>query len=97
MVLGIISVVLLPFGCCCGLPWLISAVLGGVAVAMGFQARGRIAAGNRMIGGGGKAMAGIVMGGISVGLGILLLLIYVLIFGLASVTSVHTGFPSPTP
>jgi hypothetical protein len=97
MVLGIISVLLLPFGCCCGIPWLISAILGGVALALGFQARGRIAASSGIFGGGGKAMAGIIMGAISVGLGILLLLIYVLIFGIGSVISVHTGLPSPTP
>jgi hypothetical protein len=98
MVLGIVSLCLLPLACCCGFGGLISLILGILAVVFGVMARNRITAAQDAIGGNGKATAGIVTGGIAVGLAVLLIIL-VLAVGLGSGTLANyfNTFASPSP
>jgi membrane protein implicated in regulation of membrane protease activity len=52
-----------------------------------------------MLGGEGRALAGIITGAISVALGIVVVVLFVLWFGLSAIATPHTNFtfPSPTP
>ncbi|TME42206.1 MAG: hypothetical protein E6I61_03780 [Chloroflexi bacterium] len=95
MVLGILSLCLLPLACCCGVVELIVIPLGIAAVVLGFMARNRIAASQGTMGGSGKALAGIITGGTGLGIGILLG-IAILLFGLAF-SSLVNSIPTPTP
>src|SRR6266511_3992026 len=70
MVLGIVSVCLMPVGCCCWFLELLAVPLGVVAIVMGVNARNRVNASQGTLGGGGKATAAIVTGGIAAVLGI---------------------------
>jgi len=95
MVLGILSLCLLPLACFCGFGELIVIPLGIAALVLGFMARSRIAASQGTLGGSGKALAGIITGG--TGLGIALVLgILILLFGLAF-SSIVNSIPTPTP
>ena len=89
MVLGILSLCLLPLACFCGVGELVVIPLGIAAVVLGFMARNRIAASQGTMGGSGKALAGIITGGTGLGIGILL-------FGLAF-SSLVNSIPTPTP
>ena len=95
MVLGILSLCLLPLACFCGVGELIVIPLGIAAVVLGFMARNRIAASQGTMGGSGKALAGIITGGTGLGIGILLG-IAILLFGLAF-SSLVNSIPTPTP
>ena len=55
MVLGILSLCLLPLACFCGIGELIVIPLGIVAVVLGFMARNKIAASQGTLGGSGLA------------------------------------------
>ena len=96
MVLGIISLAALPLICCCGVGELLAIPTGIVAVILGFAARSKVAAGRGVLGGDGKALAGIVMGGTAAAVGLVLFLIYALVFGL-SASGILNNLPSPTP
>jgi hypothetical protein len=94
MILGIIGLVLSFLGCC-GIFAVVPAGVGIAALVFGFQARGKIAAAPGQYGGSGKALAGIITGGIAVALAVLLLLLSLALgVGLRSIVN---SFPSPTP
>ncbi len=95
MVLGILSLCLLPLACFCGIGEFIVIPLGIVAVILGFMARSRIAASQGALGGSGKALAGIITGGTGLGIGVVLG-IAILLFGLAF-GSIINSIPTPTP
>ena len=99
MVLGIISLVVLPVGCCCGIGFLASAILGILAVVFGVTARNRVRAAGGTVGGSGKAMAGIVCGGIAIGLAAILFIL-ALAIGLGSgafLNAINNAIQTPTP
>ena len=99
MVLGIISQVVLPVACCCGVGGLVSIALGILAIVFGVSARNRIAASGGVLGGGSKAMTGIITGGIAAGIAAILFVI-VLVIGLsggALVNAINNAIASPTP
>ena len=95
MVLGILSLAVLPLGCCCGIGFIVSLPLGIAGVVFGFLARSRIAAGNDTLGGSGKALAGIVTGGTAVFIALVIGVAY-LFFGIAG-PAILDALPSPTP
>jgi hypothetical protein len=97
MVLGIISLCVLPIGCCCWLGSLVSVGLGITGIVLGVGARNRIAASQGGLGGGGKALAGIITGGIATGLAALFLVLGLALFGLGSSGVLNNLIPSPTP
>src|SRR2546421_10485752 len=82
MVLGILSLCLLPLACFCGIGLLIVIPLGIAALALGFVARSKIATSQGTLGGSGKALAGIITGGTGVGIAIVLG-VAILLFGVA--------------
>jgi hypothetical protein len=93
MILGIVGLVLSFLGCC-GVFAVVPAGLGIAALVLGFQARGKIAAAPGQYGGSGKALAGIITGGIAVALAVILLLLSLALgVGLRSLVN---SFPSPT-
>ncbi len=96
MVLGIISLAALPLICCCGLGELLAIPMGGLAVILGFRARNRVAESRGALGGDGRALAGIVMGGTAAGIGLVLFLAYVLTSGL-NTTGILNNLPTPAP
>lgn len=94
MILGIIGLVLSFLGCC-GIFVVVPAGLGIAALVLGFNARGKINAAPGQYGGSGKAMTGIITGGIAVALAVLLLILSLALgVGLRSLVN---SFPSPTP
>jgi hypothetical protein len=93
MILGIVGLVL-SFLFCCGFFAVVPAGLGIAALILGFQARGKLAAAPGQYGGSGKALAGIITGGIAVALAVILLLLS-LALGLG-LRSLVNSFPSPT-
>lgn len=96
MVCGIISLALVPVGCCTyGIAELASLPLGIVAVVLGFRARSRIAQAQGTLGGSGKAMAGIVTGFVAIGLAVIVGILVVIV-GL-SFAALQNAFPSPSP
>lgn len=96
MVCGIISLALVPIGCCTyGISELASLPLGIVAVVLGFRARGRIARAQGTLIGSGKATAGIVTGLIAIGLAVIVGILVVIV-GL-SFAALQNAFPSPSP
>jgi hypothetical protein len=95
MVFGILSLAVVPLGCCCGIGFIVSLPLGIAGVVFGFMARNRIAAANNTLGGGGKALAGIVTGGTAVFIALAIGAAYV-IFGIAT-PAILNALPSPTP
>jgi hypothetical protein len=95
MVLGILSVCLLPLGCCCGLGMLLVIPLGIGGIVLGFMARNRVTASQGALGGGGKALAGIVTGGTAIGIALVLVAIE-LAFGLGGQTFLNR-FATPSP
>ena len=99
MILGIISLVLLPFGCCCGISEIVTLPMGVVAIVLGWQARSKASASRGVLGGEGRALAGLITGAISVAFAIVILLIFVLWFGFTALLTPNTNFaiPSPTP
>jgi hypothetical protein len=84
MVLGIVALIITPIGCCCGLIEIIPIILGIVAVVLGIGARNRVNASGGTLGGGGKATAGIITGGIAVVLGVVFGVLYAVLYGLGS-------------
>ena len=93
MILGIIGAVLSFLGCC-GIFVVVPAGLGIAALVLGFQARGKIAAAPGQYGGSGKALAGIITGGVAVGLAVILLIVSIAAgVGLRSLVN---SFPTPT-
>jgi hypothetical protein len=97
MVLGIVSVCLMPIGCCCWFLEILAIPLGVVAIVMGVGARNRVNAAHGTLGGGGKATAGIVTGGIAVVLGLIVLVIGIVFTGLSATGVLQNLIPSPTP
>jgi hypothetical protein len=95
MVLGILSVSLLPLGCCCGLGLLLVIPLGIGGVVLGFMARGRVTASQGALGGSGKALAGIVTGGTAIAIALMLFAIEVA-WGLGGGTLLNR-FATPSP
>jgi hypothetical protein len=94
MVLGIISLGALPLACCCGIGEFIVIPLGIVAVVLGFMARSRIAASQGALGGGGKALAGIVTGATAAAIGIVLI-VAIFVFGFVA-PSLTNAIPTPS-
>jgi len=94
MVLGIISICALPLACCCGLGELVVIPLGIVAVVLGFMARNRVAASQGTLGGGSKALAGIVTGATAAAIGIMLV-VAIFVFGFVS-PSILNAIPTPS-
>lgn len=93
MILGIIGLVLSFLGCC-GIFIVVPAGLGVAALVLGFQARGKIAAAPGQLGGGGKAMTGIITGAVAIGVAVLLLILSIALG--ASLRSFVNSLPSPT-
>lgn len=96
MVLGILSLVFLPVGCCCGLGEVVVIPLGVIAVVLGFSARSKVAASQGALGGDGKALAGIVTGATGAAIGIVLLVLGLLLFGLGT-TGFFNVIPTASP
>ena len=94
MVLGILSLVLMPLACCCGIGELLIIPLGILAVIFGFTARSRIAASQGALGGDGKALAGIITGATGAGIGIALGFA-ILVFGITASTFTN-AIPTPS-
>jgi hypothetical protein len=84
MVLGIIALVVTPASCCCGFIAVVPIAMGIVAVFMGVNARNRVNASQGTLGGGGKALAGIITGGIAAVLGLIFGVGYAILYGLGS-------------
>ena len=95
MVLGILALCFLPLGCCCGVGWLIVVPLGIAAIVLGFNARSKVAVSQGMLGGSGKALAGIVMGGTAIGIAAVLFVLE-LVFRVGSGTFFNV-FITPSP
>jgi hypothetical protein len=95
MVLGILSLAVLPLGCCCGVGFLVSLPLGIAGIVFGFIARNKIAASRGALGGGGKALGGIVTGGTALFVDVALGAAY-LFLGVAG-PAVLNVLSSPTP
>ena len=95
MILGIIAVVLAPIGCFCGFLEIVALPLGIVAVVLGFRARSRIAQSQGTLGGGGKALAGLITGFIAIGLALIVGVIVV--FFAVSIGSLQNLVPTPSP
>ena len=96
MVLGIVAVCLIPVGCCCSIGELAAIPVGILAIVFCVRARNTIRAGNGALAGDGKALSGIIMGGIATGIALILGALILLFFGL-SLAMPFKGFPSPTP
>ncbi|TMD99491.1 MAG: hypothetical protein E6I72_00900 [Chloroflexi bacterium] len=99
MVLGIVGLVLLPLSCCCGVGALPSVVLGILGIVFGVSARNRINASGGTLGGSSRAMAGIICGGIAVGVAAILFIL-VLAVGLGSgafLNAINNAIATPTP
>jgi hypothetical protein len=62
LVFGIVSMAVLPLGCCCGVGYLVAIPFGIAGVVFGVMARNKIAASRGGLGGDGKALGGIVTG-----------------------------------
>ena len=98
MVLGIIGLILVPLACCCGIGSIASIVLGILAVIFGVMARNRANASGGTVGGGGKAMAGIITGGIAIGLAVIGAIIYIAFLASSgSIVNYLNSLVSPTP
>jgi hypothetical protein len=97
MVLGIVSVCLMPIGCCCWFLELLAVPLGVVAIVMGVNARNRVNASQGTLGGGGKATAAIITGGIAAVLGLIILVLGLALVGLNASGVLQNLIPSPTP
>lgn len=96
MVLGIVSIAALPLICCCGIGELLALPAGIIAVILGFNARSKVAASRGTLGGDGKALAGIVMGATAAAIGLVLFVVYSLLFGLGT-SGILNNLPGPTP
>jgi len=96
MVLGIIALAGLPVICCCGLGEVVVLPLGIIAFVLGLQARSKAAAAQGALGGDGKALAGMVMGATAAGIGVVLLVLY-LLGGIASGSGFFNSIPIPSP
>ena len=94
MILGIVALVLSPLTCCCGVGVIIPLGLGIAALVLGFQARNRIAAAPGALGGGGKALAGIICGGTALGISLVLLILVVVLR--VATPSILNAIPTPT-
>jgi hypothetical protein len=94
MILGIVGLVLTPLTCCCGVGVIIPLGLGIAALVLGFMARNRIAAAPGALGGGGKALAGIICGGTAVGISVVLLILVVVLR--VAMPSIINAIPTPT-
>jgi len=98
MVLGIISLVIVPLACCCGIGSIAPIVTGILAVIFGFMARNRVNSSGGTLGGGGKAMAGIITGGIAVVLAVFGAILYIaLIASSGSIVNYLNSLQTPTP
>jgi hypothetical protein len=99
MILGIIALVLLPLACCCGVGSLASIVLGILALVFGIMARNRINASGGTLGGSGKAMAGIICGGIAVGLAVIGAIVYFIFLASSGsiLNALNNAIQTPTP
>ncbi len=84
MVLGIIALVVTPASCCCGFIAVVPIAMGIVAVFMGVNSRNRVNASQGTLGGGGKALAGIITGGIAAVLALIFGVGYAILYGLGS-------------
>ena len=94
MVLGILSLLLLPLGCCCGVGELLVLPLGIGAIALGFSARGKIMASQGALGGEGRALTGIITGGTATAIALVL---FVILLALGTVTQgILNAIPTPS-
>jgi hypothetical protein len=94
LIFGILSLAVLPLGCCCGIGLLVALPLGVAGVVFGFMARNKIAASQGALGGDGKALGGIVTGGTALFVVVALGAVEILGFALPSLIN---GLPSPHP
>lgn len=102
MVCGIISLALVPLGCCTyGLVEIASLPLGIVAVVLGFRARKGIAQSlgtSAPLGGASKALAGIITGFIGIGFAVIVAILVALLgLSFATLQNLQNTFPSPSP
>ncbi len=98
MVLGIISLVVLPVGCCCVVGNVMSIAAGIAAIVFGITARNRVGAASGSLGGGSRATAGIVMGGVATALAVLLFVISLAIgLGSGAFLNYLNTIASPSP
>jgi hypothetical protein len=97
MALGIASLCVLPLGCCCWVLSLVSLAFGITAVVMGVTVRNRIAASQGGFGGGGKALAGIITGGIATAIAAVVIVAGLALFGLGASGVLNNLIPTPTP
>lgn len=99
MILGIVGLVLFPLSCCCGVGGLASIILGILAIVFGVMARNRINASGGTLGGSGKAMAGIITGGIAVGLAVIGAIVYFVFLASSGsiLNALNNVIQSPTP
>jgi hypothetical protein len=95
LVLGIIALGALPFVCCCGIGEFVTVPCGIIAVVYGIGATQRIAASHGALGGDGKAVAGIVIGGSALAIGLVILVFVV--FSLLTSPMHVTPLATPTP
>jgi hypothetical protein len=92
LVLGIIALCAVPFVCCCGIGEFVTIPCGIIAVVYGIGATQRVAASHGALGGDGKAVAGIVIGGsaLTIGLVILVFVVHGLLSSPMQITPVAT-------
>jgi hypothetical protein len=83
LVLGIVALGALPFVCCCGVGELVTIPCGVMAVVFGINATRRVSASQGVLAGNGKAIAGIIIGGSALAVGVVLVMFVVI----TSVTS----------
>ena len=95
LVLGIVALCALPFTCCCGLGELVTIPCGVMAVVFGISATQKVSASQGVLAGNGKAIAGIIIGGSALAVGVVLIMFVVI----TTVTSpAHiTPVATPTP
>jgi len=97
MVLGIVAVVLSVVGCDCWFIEIIAIPLGIVAIVLAVGARNRVNASQGSLGGSGKALAGIITGGVAVAVGVLAVVIGVAFAGLSGSGILNNLISTPTP
>ncbi len=74
LVLGIVAMCAAPFVCFCGIGEFVTLPCGIIAVVQGIAAMRRVSASQGALGGNGKAVAGITIGGTALAIGLVLLL-----------------------
>jgi hypothetical protein len=78
LVLGIVALCALPFVCCCGIGELVTIPCGVMAVVFGINATRRVSASQGVLAGNGKAVAGIIIGGSALAVGVVLVMFWLI-------------------